>query len=386
MRDFIIKEIITENIESELRKIGFDSCYVHKAADKYKYKTIKIYDLNPAQANILKQTALSIGADCGVHREVITGKIEISDAILGGSFSQLEKISSRLKEQPFSLKNLGEKIENLVQAEQTRKTKLAGILNLTPDSFSDGGKYYGGKYLGGKDDKPDAAFNHFIEMIEDGADLIDIGAESTRPGAEDVEPKIQIERLKPLLDKIQKENITFPMSIDTRSSEVARFALDYGIEIINDVSGLEYDPKMVDVAAEYGAGIIIQHSKGNPAVMQQNPVYDDVIEEIYSKLLKKVDFAHSKGIKNIIIDPGIGFGKTKKDNFEILDRIEEFYSLNCPVMVGVSRKSLLGVNGENNELKDSLSAAISYPLIKSGVDYLRVHNVKLHKQLISLAE
>ena len=223
-------------------------------------------------------------------------------------------------------------------------------------------------------------------MIEDGADLIDIGAESTRPGAEDVEPKIQIERLKPLLDKIQKENITFPMSIDTRSSEVARFALDYGIEIINDVSGLEYDPKMVDVAAEYGAGIIIQHSKGNPAVMQQNPVYDDVIEEIYSKLLKKVDFAHSKGIKNIIIDPGIGFGKTKKDNFEILDRIEEFYSLNCPVMVGVSRKSLLGVNGENNELKDSLSAVISYPLIKSGVDYLRVHNVKLHKQLISLAE
>ena len=381
MRDFIIKEIITENIESELRKIGFDSCYVHKAADKYKYKTIKIYDLNPAQANILKQTALSIGADCGVHREVITGRIEISDAILGGSLSQLEKISSRLKEQPFSLKSLGEKIENLVQAEQTRKTKLAGILNLTPDSFSDGGKYYGGKY-----DKPDAAFNHFIEMIEDGADLIDIGAESTRPGAEDVEPKIQIERLKPLLDKLKKENITFPISIDTRSSEVARFALDYGIEIINDVSGLEYDPKLVDVAAEYGAGIIIQHSKGNPAVMQQNPVYNDVIEEIYFKLLEKVDFAHSKGIKNIIIDPGIGFGKTKKDNFEILDRIEEFYSLNCPVMVGVSRKSLLGVNGENNELKDSLSAAISYPLIKSGVDYLRVHNVKLHKQLISLAE
>ena len=381
MRDFIIKEIITENIESELRKIGFDSCYVHKAADKYKYKTIKIYDLNPAQANILKQTALSIGADCGVHREVITGRIEISDAILGGSLAQLEKISSRLKEQPFSLKKLGEKIENLVQAEQTRKTKLAGILNLTPDSFSDGGKYYGGKY-----DKPDAAFNHFIEMIEDGADLIDIGAESTRPDAEDVEPKIQIERLKPLLDKLKKENITFPMSIDTRSSEVARFALDYGIEIINDVSGLEYDPKLVDVAAEYGAGIIIQHSKGNPAVMQQNPVYNDVIEEIYFKLLEKVDFAHSKGIKNIIIDPGIGFGKTKKDNFEILDRIEEFYSLNCPVMVGVSRKSLLGVNGDNNELKDSLSAAISYPLIKSGVDYLRVHNVKLHKQLISLAE
>ena len=381
MRDFIIRELRTNNIESELKRIGFDSCYIGQASDKYRYKTIKIYDLNPAQANILKQTALSLGADCGVHREVITGKIEISDAILGGSFSQLEKIAARLKEQPFSLKNLGEKIETLVQAKQTRKTKLAGILNLTPDSFSDGGEYYGGKY-----DNPDAAFNHFIEMIEDGADLIDIGSESTRPGAVEIEPKIQMERLKPLLDKIQKENITFPMSIDTRSSEVARFALDYGIKIINDVSGLEYDPKMADVAAEYGAGIIIQHSKGNPAVMQQNPVYDDVIEEIYFSLLEKVDFAHSKGIKNIIIYPVIGLKKKKKDNFEILDRIEEFYSLNCPVMVGVSRKSLLGINSDNNELKDSLSAAISYPLIKAGVDYLRVHNVKLHKQLLTLAE
>ena len=382
MKDFLIRELKTDNIESELSKVGFDSCYINRAADKYRYKTIKIFNLTPAQANILKQTALALGTDCGVHREVITGRIEFSDVILGGSISELRKIAERLKFQPFYLKYLGEKIEQLIKSDHSRKTKLAGILNLTPDSFSDGGKYWdGGKYI-----TPEDSFKHLVEMIEDGADLIDIGAESTRPYAQPVGPDEQIRRLKPVLELIKKENITTPVSIDTRSSAVARFVLDYGVKIINDVSGFDYDSKMADTVSEYSAGVIIQHSKGSPENMQKNPEYDDVVEEVYLNLLSKIKFAHSKGIQNIIIDPGIGFGKTREDNFEILSRIEEFYSLDCPVMVGVSRKSLLGVNNNDNDLKDSLSAAISYPLIKSGVDYLRVHNVKLHKQLLTLAE
>ena len=382
MKDFVVKELKTDNIESELSKVGFDSCYVNRAADKYRYKTIKIFDLTPAQANIIKQTALALGTDCGVHREVITGGIDSSNVILGGSISELRKISERLKFQPFSLKNLGEKIEHLIKSKHSSKTKLTGILNLTPDSFSDGGKYWdGGKYI-----TPEDSFRHLVEMIEDGADLIDIGAESTRPFSQPVEPDEQIRRLKPVLELVKKENITTPISIDTRSSEVARFVLDYGVKIINDVSGFDYDSKMAGIVSEYEAGVIIQHSKGFPESMQKNPKYDDVVEEIYLNLLNKIEFAHSKGIQNIIIDPGIGFGKTREDNFEILNRVEEFYSLDCPVMVGVSRKSLLGVKDEDNNLKDSLSAAISYPLIKSGVDYLRVHNVKLHKQLITLAE
>ncbi len=376
MKDFVIRELKTKNIESELFKIGFDSCYINRAADKYRYKTFKIYGLTPAQANILKQTALALGADCGVHREVITGKVDFSDVILGGSLSELRKISERLKSQPFSLKNLGEKVELLIKNAQFEGTKLAGVLNLTPDSFSDGGKYM----------TPEDAYRHLIEMVEDGADLIDIGAESTRPYSQPVEPDEQIRRLKPVLELIKKENITTPVSIDTRSSEVARFVLDYGVKIINDVSGFDYDPKIADVVSEYNADVIIQHSKGSPENMQKNPEYEDVVEEIYLNLLDKIEFAHSKGIQNIIIDPGIGFGKTKEDNFEILDRIEEFYSLGCPVMVGVSRKSLLGVNNQDIELKDALSAAISYPLIKSGINYLRIHNVKLHKQLLTMAE
>lgn len=366
MKDFVLKEIVANDMESELAKIGFDSAYRFKAADKYRYKTLKIFGLSPAQANILKQTALTCGSDCAVHREVIMGRVELSNAILGGSFSELKKIAEKLKRQPFSLGVLGEKIiAQLSPLEQ--KTKLVGILNVTPDSFSDGGKYF--------DDK--SACEHLYQLIEDGADIIDIGAESTKPFAGAVSAEVQIERLKPVLKEIK--NINIPISIDTRSSEVARFALESGAKIINDVSGMDYDPLIADVVAEFNAKLIIQHSCGNT---EDKPVYNDVVEDVYLSLLKKAEFAKSKGIKNIILDVGIGFGKTREDNFKLLDRIEEFHSLNLPLMVGVSRKSLLGIQEEDNDLKDALTLALSYPLIQKGVEFLRVHNVKLHKQLL----
>lgn len=361
----MIKQLVSKDIESELAKIGFDSEYRYKASDKYKYKLLKLFGLSVAQANIIKQTALTCGSDCAVHREVITGKIDKSDAILGGSISELKKIAEKLKHQPFSLSVIADEI--LSQLSETKRvTKLAGILNVTPNSFSDGGKYY----------NPKQACEHFYQLIEDGADIIDIGAESTKPFADEAVPdEVQIERLKPVLEEIK--NVDISVSIDTRSSNVARFALDYGAKIINDVSGMEFDPLIADVVSEYGAGIIIQHSKGKT---ENKPEYNDVVEEVYLNLLDKLELAKSKGIKNIILDVGIGFGKKREDNFELLNRIEEFYSLNCPLMVGVSRKSLLGEF--DNEVKDALTLAVSYPLIQRGVDYLRVHNVKLHRQLL----
>lgn len=372
MREFVLKEVVNTDIEAELQNIGFDEGYCAKASDKFRYKNFKIYNLTPEQANILKQTALSLGADCGTHREVIRGKIEFSDAILGGSFSQLKKISDKLKLQPFGLKVLGEEIGKMLAQKSKKQTKLVGILNITPDSFSDGGKYI----------EPVDAQKHLIELIQDGADIIDIGAESTRPGAKEVGQAEQISRLKPILSFIQKENIKTPISIDTRSSEVADFVLNNGAGIINDVSGFDYDTKLAEVVSRYNAGVIIQHSNGTPQTMQENPQYNNVIEDIFFTLKNKIEYADSIGIKNIIIDPGIGFGKTKENNFEILERIEEFYALNCPIMLGVSRKRLLDVKEDDNELKDALTLAISYPLIKSGVDYLRVHNVKFHKSLL----
>ena len=370
MNKFIVKNLVTKNIESELEKIGFDIAYRAKASDKYRYKTLKIFDLTLPQAHILKQTALSFGADCGVHREVLTAKVDKTDVILGGSFSQLKKICEKLKKQPFSLPILAEKILNELQLSH-QKTQLFGILNLTPDSFSDGGIYF----------DSDSAIKKFYQLIEDGADIIDIGAESARPQSKPISAEEQISRLKLVSNEFKK--VSIPISIDTRSSDVARFALDNGAKIINDVSGFDYDSKIIDIIANYHAGVVIQHSQGTPDSMQNNPQYNDIVEDVYLNLHKKNELAKEKGIENIILDVGIGFGKTKEHNFELLNRIEEFYSLNQPLMVGVSRKSLLGITSDDNDLKDSLSLAISYPLIQKGVNYLRVHNVKLHKQLLN---
>ena len=377
MEKFIIKDIVSENIKEELQKIGFDEGYINVARNKFIYKNIKIYNLNPAQANIIKQTALSVGADCATHREVIRGGIETSDAILGGSFSQLSKIAQKLSSQPFGLKELGGIILNHIKTKEA-KTKLVGILNVTPDSFSDGGLYI----------DPKEAEKHLLQLIEDGADMIDIGAESTKPSAKPVSAEEQILRLKPVLNFVQKENLQIPISVDTRSAEVADFVLNNGASIINDVSGFDYDAKMPEIVSKYNAGVIIQHSKGIPENMQDTPAYNSVVDEIFFSLKEKIELAKSMGIKSIITDPGIGFGKTREHNLEIIDRCEEFYSLGYPLMMGISRKSFLGikgVNGDDNNLKDILSGAIAYSLIKKKVDYLRVHNVKLHKKILDLA-
>ena len=381
MHDFILREIKDTDIEKEINAIGFDKSYSHKAKEKFEYKNIKIYSLTPAMANILKQTALSVGCDCATHREVITGKIENSNCILGGSVSQIKKIAEKLKFQPFGLKELGKKLENscppLAGGPKSmisrRGTKLVGILNLTTNSFSDGGMY----------NDFEKAKEHLLELISDGADIIDIGAESTKPYSSPVSPKEQLEKLLPIID-FAKNKTT--ISIDTRSAIVAEECINAGANIINDVSGFDYDEKMVDVIAKHNISIIIQHSQGTPETMQNSPHYNNLIEDIFLNLKKKIDFAHSKNIKNIIIDPGIGFGKTKEDNFEIIKRIEEFQSLNCPIMLGISRKSLLDMPNADNLAKDIYTTAINALAIERNVDYIRVHNIKMHRKLIDLMD
>ena len=378
MNDFVLKEIETDKIEKELEKIGFDKSYKDRAADKFNYKNIKIYSLTPVQANILKQTALSVGADCATHREVITSKAEKSDCILGGSISQLKKIAEKLTFQPFGLKFLSEKILSFVETKKYGKTKIVGILNLTPDSFSDGGEFL----------DYDKAKEHFEYMFSSGADIIDIGAESTKPYSTPVSDETQIDRILPVLKFAQENGFDIPISIDTRSAKVAEECIKNGASIINDVSGFDYDENMADVIAKYGVKVILQHSKGEPQNMQDNPVYESLMDEIYLKLNEKIDFALSKGIKkeNIIVDPGIGFGKTREDNFEIIKRIKEFYGLGCEVMLGLSRKSLLNMADYDNEMKDIFTVALNTLAIEKKVDYIRVHNVYLHKKLLEVME
>lgn len=372
MQDFLIKEISNSDIENELINIGFDKTYTHKACEKFEYKNFKIFNLSSAQANIIKQTALSVGADCATHRDVITGKIESSDCILGGSISQIKKISEKLNFQPFKLKELGEQLLTKTTSNNTNKTKLMGILNLTTNSFSDGGKYY----------NFEDAIKQLNKLINEGADIIDIGAESTKPYSEPVSPEQQLEKIIPVLKHIKDNNILVPISIDTRSSVVAQESIKCGAQIINDVSGFDYDNDMVKTIAKTQVKVIIQHSQGTPENMQNSPQYENLMDEIFINLKNKIDFALSEGVmkENIIIDPGIGFGKTKEHNFEILNRWKELKTLGCPVLIGLSRKSLLDMPDATNEEKDLYSLALNSRLMNDNIDIIRVHNVKIHKQ------
>ena len=378
MSEFILKTISNSDLEKEISDIGYDKNYIFKAREKFLHLNFKIFNITSAQGNIIKQLALSVGADCATHRDVITGKIEKSDCILGGNISQLKIVAQKLQLQPFGLKELGRLIEDKInnQKNSVNKTQIVGILNLTKNSFSDGGKYY----------EFDDAVTHLNELINEGADIIDIGAESTKPYSEPVSNDDQLKKITPILEYINKNNIKTPISIDTRSSIVAKECIKLGASIINDVSGLEYDENIADITSQSNVKIIIQHSKGDPQNMQENPQYENIMDEIFFALKNKTDYALSKGIKpeNIIIDAGIGFGKTKQHNFEILRRWKELKTLGYPVMLGLSRKSLLDMPNASNEEKDLYSLALDSILINDGIDYLRVHNVKIHKNLMNI--
>lgn len=371
-KKFLIKPIINTDLEKELEIIGFDKSYRHKAINKFRYKTLKIYNLSVAQANILKQTALTVGADCGTNRNVITGNIETSDVILGGSFSQLEKISQKLTHQPFSLGILGEEIKSLLK-EKTTQTKIMGILNITDNSFSDGGEF----------NTTELACKHFKQLVEDGADIIDIGAESTKPLAPSIPAETQLEKIMPVLE--YSKNFNIPISIDTRSSIVAEKCLEFGVDIINDVSGLKYDKDMASVIAKYpNTTLILQHSLGSEINMSEKHHYKNVVDDVFNDLYQQIEFAKFNGIENIILDVGIGFDKSRDENFEILRRIEEFYALGYPMMTGISRKSTLGLQNASNEEKDIFTLSLNTLAVNQKVDYLRVHNVKIHKQMLKI--
>ena len=249
-----------------------------------------------------------------------------------------------------------------------------GILNVTPDSFSDGGLYL----------ETQKAVNHALLMIANGADIIDIGGESTRPFSESVSVDDELLRVIPVIQELRKKT-DIVISIDTTKSTVAKESCLAGADIINDISGMLFDKKMVEIAREIGCPIILMHIKGNPKTMQENPNYDDVVSEIKSHLLDRVDYAIQNGIdkKNIILDPGIGFGKTIENNFEILNRLEELTAIEYPFLIGVSNKSFIGkiLNVDENDRLQGTIVANTIALQK-GCKIFRVHNVKETKRCL----
>jgi len=268
----------------------------------------------------------------------------------------------------------------------SKRTYIMGILNRTPDSFSDGGRFM----------KEEDAINRIFEMASEGADIVDIGGESTRPGAEAVSIEVELERTVPIIKKVASK-LNIPISIDTSKSEVAKEALKNGAAIINDITGLKGDPRMVEVATDFDVPVVIMHIKGTPRTMQLNPYYDSLIDEILDSLKKSIKLAKNAGIdeSKIIIDPGIGFGKTTRHNLEILNKLRAFKVLNRPILVGVSRKSYIVNTLRENRIKDEdieasgrlMGTAASCALcISKGANILRVHDVKQMVEVARIAD
>lgn len=258
------------------------------------------------------------------------------------------------------------------------RTHLMGILNVTPDSFSDGGKFF----------KPEEAIKQGMRLAQEGADIIDVGGESTRPGSEPVSLEEELRRVIPVIQELARRTDT-PVSIDTYKARVAKEALDSGASMVNDISALRFDPEMKKILAEYKVPLVLMHIKGTPKNMQDNPQYQNVMEEIRTYLEDSIKMAKKAGIEEnkIIIDPGIGFGKTLEDNLKILKNLKEFASLGKPVLIGVSRKSFIGKILDlpaGQRLEGSLAAlAVS---IMNGANILRVHDIRESKRVARLVD
>ncbi|MBI4547450.1 MAG: dihydropteroate synthase [Ignavibacteriae bacterium] len=256
------------------------------------------------------------------------------------------------------------------------RTHVIGILNVTPDSFSDGGQYYG----------TEQAFKRGLDMVEGGADFIDVGGESTRPGSEPVPLDEELRRVLPVIERLAKST-DVPISIDTYKSAVAERALDAGATIVNDISGFHFDSQIPDVVANHHGSVILMHIKGTPKTMQDHPHYDDVIEEVCSYLREGIQLAESKGIEQIFVDPGIGFGKTLEHNLEIIRKLRELERFGYPIIIGPSRKSFIGkiLDLPVDQRLEGTTAAVAVSIM-NGANVIRVHDVKELKRVAKVVD
>ena len=329
-----------------LKKIGVDPYGVTAMSQKTRHLNILLTARQCKVANILKQEMLSLGADAAVARGTVACSIDRTDVLLMGTLKQLSALPEKLKKQPFGLEAVARELEILLPAltssivfsgqpvvkSRLRKTLIMGVLNVTPDSFSDGNLYF----------DTQKAIERAVQMEEEGADIVDIGAESSRPGAKPLTAEEEMDRLMPVLDGLQGR-LKAVVSVDTTKASVARAALCAGAEIVYDITALNNDEKMAEVVSEKGAGLVLMHMRGTPKTMQTGDLtYRDLIGEIIDYLKSSYEKACAAGIdrESIALDPGIGFGKTFEDNCRIINKLNEFKSLGLPLLIGTSRKAL----------------------------------------------
>lgn len=254
--------------------------------------------------------------------------------------------------------------------------KIVGILNVTPDSFSDGGNYL----------NHNSALDYALKMLDNGADIIDIGGESTRPGSDFVEEDIELQRVLPVIKSIKSVRPNAKVSLDSTKFNVIKSALDCGIDFINDVSCLRYDEKIASLANEYKVPLILMHSRENPKNMQHSPHYNNLWGELIKEIEKAVQISKNYGVQEIIIDPGIGFAKSYEHNIEILRNFQNLYTFNLPIMLAISRKSFIGkmLDISVPEERDMASILIHSLMLHHRIDYIRIHNVSLANQLLKI--
>lgn len=369
--------------EKEMGLVHSDPAGIRLMASKAVFRVIKLRAVRPPAANIIKQEMLSFGGEAATAYGSINHSVKATDVLIFGTIKQLQQLMQKLQQHQFGLPQLADEIAESLKNyasspkplrigkrkfELGKRTYIMGVLNITPNSFSDGGKYL----------KPEPAVEQARRLWGEGADIIDIGGESTRPGARPVSAEEEKKRVLPVIEKLSSEN-KYLISIDTTKAEVAEAALKRGAQMVNDISGLRFDHRLARVVAKFKVPLCIMHIKGKPRRMQENPVYSDLLSEIINYLAEGLEIAKENGIlpEQILVDPGIGFGKTLDHNLEILRRLRELKVLGRPIMVGTSRKSFIGKTLELPVGERGAGTAASVAVsIMNGADFIRVHDVR----------
>ncbi|MFZ2417404.1 MAG: dihydropteroate synthase [Smithellaceae bacterium] len=376
------------------QKIGVDPYGINAMAPKTRQVNILLTAQSCKIANILKQEMLSLGADAAVARGSVSCSVKATDVLLMGTVKQIRALAAKIEKQPFGLDSISRDLPVLLdRMSQDRyilktarreivlgeRTLIMGVLNVTPDSFSDGNLYLDRQ----------KAVERGLQMADEGADMIDIGGESTRPGSQSVATRREIARVVPVVESLAGK-LSIPISVDTTKSTVARKTLAAGAEIINDISALSDDNKMTSVVREASAALILMHRRGKPENMQTgNLVYDDLMGEIIAYLRKALQKAVTAGIgrNQMVADPGIGFGKTYEDNCKIINKLEELKVLGLPVLAGTSRKAFIGkiTGGEPVQRMEGTAATVA-AAIMNGCHIVRVHDVAAMKKVAAMTD
>ncbi|HEX5711390.1 MAG TPA: dihydropteroate synthase [Sulfuricurvum sp.] len=363
------------NLHSALEKLGVDSGGVSILAQKGLIHILKIKDLHVGAANILKQDALSIGADLAVPRGTVMALIPRVDAILIANERQLKELARKEKAQPFGLKNLAQELERFCKMMLPQKIEVMGIINANDDSFYPSSRFTQSNVL-----------EKVEEMITQGADIIDIGGVSSRPNSIAVSVDEEFERIKPIVDLLYQEKVyeKIRLSLDSYTPKVIAYALERGFRIVNDITGLEND-EVARLCGSYHATAVIMHMQGSPNSMQENPQYHSVLQEVEQFFTERLEKADAFGIAETVLDCGIGFGKRLEDNLALITHQKHFLAFGKPLLVGASRKSMIDrISPSSSEERLGGTLAIHLKAIEEGTSMVRVHDVKEHVQAIAL--